>query len=150
MVTGSAGAPAGTICCSSRLGTGTYKKTFTSAAEQGVRSLQSLMDDCARMNRCMLQWLTKCVTPWEIDRAVQKMQIDSRGGPQLATYARYDVLLEPGWLKTEVAINQTAANLEKIAQMDDPSSINQLAEIGRIAAAKQVQPGHFPAIFDVR
>jgi uncharacterized protein len=139
------------------LGTGTYEKTFTSeelekmvAAEQGVRSLQSVMDDCARVNHCMLQWLTNCVTPWEIDRAVQKMEIDSRSGPQLATYARYNVLLEPGWLKTEVGINQTAANLEKIAQMDDPSSMDQLAEIGRIAAAKQVQPGHFPAIFDVR
>jgi uncharacterized protein len=139
------------------LGTGTYNKTFTSeeleemvAAEQAVRSLQSLMDDCARMNHCMLQWLTNCVSPWEIDRAVQKMEIDSRGGPQLATYARYNVLLEPGWLQTEVAINQTAANLEKIAQMDDPSSMDQLAEIGRIAAAKQVQPGHFPASFDVR
>jgi patatin-like phospholipase len=139
------------------LGTGTYKKTFTSeeldkmvAAEQGVRSLQSLMDDCAGMNHCMLQWLTNCVTPWEIDRAVQKMEIDSTGGPQLATYARYNVLLEPGWLKTEVAINQTAANLEKIAQMDDPSNMDRLAEIGCIAAAKQVQPGHFPAVFDIK
>src|SRR5262249_50388307 len=45
------------------LGTGTYKKTFTSeqlgkmvAAVQGVRSLQSLMGEWARMNHCLLQW----------------------------------------------------------------------------------------------
>jgi uncharacterized protein len=69
------------------LGTGTYKKTFTTeqldrmlAAEQGVRALQSLMDDCARMNHCMLQWLTNCVTLWRIDGAVLKMESDSKSG----------------------------------------------------------------------
>ncbi|WP_204307546.1 hypothetical protein, partial [Enterobacter hormaechei] len=69
------------------------------AAEQGVRSLQSLMDDCGRVNHGMLQWLTKCLTPWSIDRAVTDMLADSQGGPQLATYARYNVLLETAWLK---------------------------------------------------
>jgi uncharacterized protein len=139
------------------LGTGTSKKTFTSeelekmvAAEQGLRSLQSLMDDCSRMNQGMLQWLTNCLTPWQIDRAVQNMEIDSKGGPQLATYARYNVLLEPGWMKTEVGIDQTAAYLAKIAEMDDPANMDQLAEIGRIAAAKQLKPEHFPADFDIK
>ena len=77
------------------------------------------------------------------------MEIDSKGGPQLATYARYDVLLEPGWMKTEVAIDQAAANLAKIAEMDDPANMDELAEIGRIAAAKQVKPEHFHANFDI-
>jgi uncharacterized protein len=138
------------------LGTGTYKKTFTSeelkkmvAAEQGVRSLQSLMDDCARMNHCLLQWLTDSITPWQIDRAVQTMEIDSKSGPQIATYARYDVLLEPGWMKTEVAIDQAAGELAKIAEMDDPANMDELAEIGRIAAAKQLKPEHFAANFDI-
>ena len=138
------------------LGTGTYKETFKSeelvkmlSAEQGLRSLQSLMDDCARVNHCMLQWLTNCVTPWQIDRAVQTMERDSMGGPQLATYARYNVLLEPGWMKTEVEIEQTPDKLAKIAEMDDPANMDELAEIGRIAAAKQVKPEHFSAAFDI-
>jgi predicted patatin/cPLA2 family phospholipase len=138
------------------LGTGTYKKTFTSeqlgkmvAAEQGIRSLQSLMDDCARMNHCMLQWLTHSVTPWQIDRVVLTMEGDSRNGPQLATFARYNVLLEPGWMKTEVEIEQALDKLAKIAEMDDPTNMDELADIGRIAAAKQVKPEHFPASFDV-
>jgi uncharacterized protein len=139
------------------LGTGTYKKTFTAeelgkmvAAEQGLRSLQSLMDDCARMNHGMLQWLTNCVTPWLIDRAVQKMEIDSKSGPQLATYARYNVLLEQGWLKTEVAIERAPDKLEKIAEMDDPANMDELADIGKDAAKKQVTPEHFPAVFDIK
>jgi patatin-like phospholipase len=139
------------------LGTGTYKKTFKSeelekmmAAEQGLRALQSLMDDCSRMNHCMLQWLTNCLTPWEIDRAVQKMEIDSRDGPKLATYARYNVLLEPGWLNTEVAIERTPDTMEKIAEMDNPANMKELAEIGELAAKKQVLQTHFPAAFDVK
>jgi len=139
------------------LGTGTYKKTFSSqaiekmaAAEQGLRSLQSLMDDCSRLNQTTLQWLTNCLTPWQIDRAVQNMEIDSKGGPQLATYARYDVILDPGWLKAGIGIDRTADDLAKIAEMDNAANMDQLAEIGRIAASHQVKPEHFSAQFDVK
>jgi hypothetical protein len=33
------------------------------------------------------------------------MKPDGQSGPQLATYARYNVLLEPGWLKTTVKLD---------------------------------------------
>jgi hypothetical protein len=69
------------------------------AALQGLAALQSLMDDCERMNRATLQWLTNCLTPWLVDRAVGDMKLDSQAGPQLATYVRYNVLLERDWLK---------------------------------------------------
>jgi len=137
-------------------GTGTYKQTFSSekllgmtAAEQGLRSLQSLMDDTGRVNQAMLQWLTNCLTPWTIDRAVGDMKADSANGPQLATYARYNVLLEQKWLSTEVKIDWTADKLAKIAEMDDPSNMDELADIGRLAAAVQVKADHFPSTFDV-
>ena len=137
-------------------GTGTFKKTYTAdeiiampAAEQGLRALQSLMDDCERSNHAMLQWLTDCLTPWIIDRAVQDMMLDSRSGPQLATYARYNVLLESGWLKTTVKIERTPEILAKIAEMDDPKNMDQFAEIGGLAAREQVKPDHFPAAFDI-
>jgi hypothetical protein len=138
------------------VGTGGFKQTFSAgelmnktAAEQGVRSLQSLMDDCARVNHGLLQWLTNCLTPWTIDRAVKDMKLDSQRGPQLATYARYNVLLEAGWLKTELQIDQTPDKLAKIAEMDNPTNMDELAGIGRLAAAKQVKPEHFAAAFDV-
>jgi hypothetical protein len=97
----------------------------------------------------MLQWLTHCVTPWQIDRDVVTMEGDSKSGPQLATYARYNVLLEPGWMKTEVDIEQTPDELAKIAEMDNPANMDELARIGEVAAKKQVKPEHFPAAFDI-
>jgi hypothetical protein len=138
------------------VGTGTYKASFTAEAllgmtsvEQALRALQSLMDDCARVNHGLLQWLTHCLTPWTIDRAVEDMRLDSQAGPQLATYARYNVLLEPAWLKTNVEIERGPDQLAKIAEMDNPKNMDELAEIGRLAAKEQVKPEHLPPGFDI-
>ena len=137
------------------VGTGTFKQRLSTskllkmpAAEQGLRSLQSLMDDAGRVNHALLQWLTNCVTPWIIDRAVGDMRADSANGPQLATYARYNVLLEQNWLNTEVKAAYQPDRLAKIAEMDDPTNIEDLAEIGRLAATVQIKPEHFPKTFD--
>ena len=138
------------------VGTGSSRHTFTAeklmdmkAAEQGLRSLQSLMDDCTRMNHAMLQWLTLCLTPWTIDRAVGDMQMDSRSGPQLATYARYNVLLDQTWLSDTAHASYAPEQLAKIAAMDDPTNMKELSAIGALVARLQVKPEHFPAAFDV-
>jgi hypothetical protein len=67
------------------VGTGRYQQAYPAkdlvgspAALQGVTALQSLLDDCERMNRATLQWLTNCLTPWLVDRAVGDMKLDSR------------------------------------------------------------------------
>ena len=137
------------------VGTGHYRQLRSAhaiiadpAALQGLAALQSLMDDCERMNRATLQWLTNCLTPWLVDRAVGDMKLDSRAGPQLATYVRYNVLLEHDWLKSEVGLEFTPDKIEQIRKMDDPSNLSDLAELGRRAAAKQVKPEHLPAVFD--
>ena len=138
------------------IGTGTHRHTFSAErllamtpVEQGLRSLQSLMDDTSLVNHALLQWLTNCVTPWTIDRAVGDMKADSARGPQLASYARYNVLLEPTWLATEVKVDYTPDKLAKIAEMDDPSNMNELIELGRLAAAQQVKAEHLAPPFDV-
>jgi len=138
------------------VGTGVYKRTFSGdellkmvSAVQGLRALQSLMDDCAVLNHALLQWLSHCVTPWTIDRQIGDMKLDSQMGPRLATYARYNVLLEENWLKTEAEIDCGPEKIAKLAEMDNPAGMDDLAEIGAKAAAKQVKPEHFPAEFDI-
>jgi len=139
------------------VGTGTAdKERFSTdrimhmtAVEQGLRSLQSLMDDCTRINQTQLQWLTKCLTPWNIDRAVKDMRNDGQTGPKLATYVRYNVLLNTDWLQKTIARTYSADDLTKIAQMDNPKNLQQLGEIGRAAAKVQILPEHFPPAFDI-
>lgn len=119
------------------------------AAKQGIQALSSLMDDCARTNHGVLQWLTNCLTPWTIDRAMGDMALDSASGPQLATYVRYNVLLEEKWLKTEVKLAYGPDKLKTIAALDKPENMAELADIGKLAAAVQVKEEHFPKSFDI-
>ncbi|HTO78325.1 MAG TPA: hypothetical protein VMJ31_00965, partial [Methylocystis sp.] len=105
--------------------------------------------DCAETNHELLQWLTHCLTPWIIDRAVGDMKLDSQAGPQLATYARYNALLDAKWLKDELNIDATPDKLAQISQMDNPANMDELAAIGRKTAEKQVLDSHLPAAFDI-
>jgi len=138
------------------VGTGRYQQTYQArdllgslAALQGVTALQSLMDDCERMNRATLQWLTNCLTPSLVDRAVGDMKLDSQNGPGLATYVRYNIILEQSWLKTELGVDLSEHKIEQIRKMDDPSNIDDLARLGRRAAEKQIEAKHLPAGFDL-
>jgi uncharacterized protein len=138
------------------VGTGTYRMAShpsglieQTAAAQGLRALTSLMDDCARTNQAMLQWLTDCLTPWQIDRALGDMRLDSRSGPQLATYVRYNVLLEPAWLSSTLKVEFTGDRLAQLRKMDNPANMIAVAELGRDAAKVQVKSEHFPPAFDL-
>lgn len=138
------------------VGTGQYRQARPAqavvsdlAALQGLAALQSLMDDCERMNRATLQWLTNSLTPWIIDRAVGDMRLDSQAGPQLATYVRYNAVLGQAWLKTELGVDLGSDKIEQIRKMDDPSNLSDLADLGRLAATKQVKPEHLPTSFDL-
>jgi hypothetical protein len=137
------------------VGTGSYRSSSptsgligATAAAEGVGALQSLLDDCARSNQALLQWLTDCLTPWLIDRAVGDMKLDSAGGPQLATYVRYNALLEKDWLKNVLGVDFTADQVAQIQKIDDPSNMKELSELGCKAAAEQVKAEHLPAAFD--
>jgi hypothetical protein len=48
-------------------------------------------------------------------------------------------------LDLELALDK----IEQIRKMDDPSNLSDLAEVGRLAAAKQVKPEHLPTAFDL-
>lgn len=114
----------------------------------GIRAF-SLRDDCAQLNHGMLQWLTNCLTPWIIDRAVGDMKLDSQSGPQLATYAHFNVWLRQDWLKGELGIDLATDKIAQIRKMDDPANMKELADLGAKAAKAQVKAEHLPAAFDI-
>jgi hypothetical protein len=101
------------------------------------------------MNRATLQWLTKYMTRWLVDRAVGDVKLDSQAGPQRSTYARHNMLLEGDWLKSELGIEFTPDKIEQIRKMDDPSNLSDLARLGRLAAAKQAKATHLLVAFDL-
>jgi len=137
------------------VGTGNYRQSSNAqailseiAGKQGVAALQSVLDDCARTNLATLQWLTNCLTPWVVDRAVGDMRLDSKAGPQLATYVRYNALLEQDWLKA-LGVDLSQDKVEQLRKMDVPANMGELADIGAKAAAAQVKGDHLPSAFDL-
>ena len=95
------------------------------------------------MNRATLQWLTNCLTPWLIDRAVGDMKLDSQAGLS-SRPIRYNAVLEQCG-KTKLGVDLAGDTLDQIHKMDDRSDLSDLANLGRLAAAKQVKAEHLPA-----
>ena len=58
-------------------------------------------------------------------------------------------MLEQEWLRDELGVDLAADKLEQIRKMDDPSNLTDLANLGRLAATKQVKPEHLPRAFDL-
>jgi uncharacterized protein len=59
------------------------------------------------------------------------MKLDSQDGPQLATYARYNVLFEKDWLSSELGIELTPEKIVEIAGLDNPANMDELAKLVR-------------------
>ena len=79
--------------------------------------------------------------PAKLDRAVGDMKLDSHAGPQLATYVRYNVLLERDWLKSELGIELAPDKIEQIRKMDDPSNLSDFVDLGRSRRSEASQAG---------
>jgi hypothetical protein len=117
------------------------------AAVHAMRSLASLMDDCADLVETVMQWLSTSPTARTLDREMGKATPPLGGTPMLS-YLRYNVLLEPGWVSANLGRTMSAAELKTLEAMDQPSSIPALDDLGRAAGTKLVDATHFPAAFD--
>ena len=52
-------------------------------------------------------------------------------GPQLATYARHNVLFEKEWLSSELGIGLTPEKIVEIGGLDNPANMDELAKLVR-------------------
>ncbi len=117
------------------------------AAQLAVKSLISMMQDCSQLNQALLQWMSQCPTPWPIDGEIGDLSDDQLGGDPLLHYLRYDVVLDLPWLQ-KLKLDYSSSKLRHIRQFDRPDLVSEWLDIGRRAAADQVDEKHFPAVFD--
>jgi predicted acylesterase/phospholipase RssA len=119
------------------------------AAWMAVQALQSMMQDCNWLVQALLQWMSQSPTPWPIDTEMGDLSRDNLflGNP-LLHYLRYDAVLWAEWLESRLGLKLDPAELTEITALDRPDLAARLLEIGRIAAAVQVTPDHFPQPFD--
>ncbi|HXF76146.1 MAG TPA: hypothetical protein VNN13_08640, partial [Methylomirabilota bacterium] len=118
------------------------------AVENALKSLLSVMDDCAALVELLLQWMSNSPTARVIDRELGDLSGDVIGAAPLLTYLRYNVSLTGDAL---AALGMTLAEekLEGLCAMDDPGNMKILQEIGVKAAGQQVRAADFPPGFDL-
>ena len=132
------------------IGTGTYRPRFA-YAEEGVSrfaklayyALMSLMTDAETFTLAQMQWLGECLTEWKINSEIGSLCAELPQGGKMFRFMRYDVKLESAWLREELDVKVSDSDAERYRGMDNPAIVNEIYEIAKLAAAKQVKPEHW-------
>jgi tetratricopeptide (TPR) repeat protein len=117
-------------------------------------ALKGLIADAQNLSLTLMQWCSAPNRPWEINGEIGTMEgellssSEEDGEPRpLLSYVRYNVSLEEKWLRKNIGRTLAAKELTKLQTLDQPEMINELHDIGALAAAKQVGEEDFPACF---
>ncbi|MGH7795393.1 MAG: patatin-like phospholipase family protein [Candidatus Binatia bacterium] len=133
------------------VGTGSRDPAMTPAklaVEHAVKSLFSLMDDCASLVETLLQWMSTSQTARVIDREAGDLRHDLIAPAPLISYLRYNVALTQASL-TDLGLKFDDEEVEGLSAMDDPDNMTALQGIGARAAKRQVRAEDFPSNFDL-
>lgn len=132
------------------LGTGTFRPRLSYASlgfarftKLAFHALISLMTDAEMLVLAMMQWMGECPSPWLINSEVGTLANDAPPGGKIFRFLRYDVRLEKDWLARELDFNVDDDHLARLRGMDDPGTVQDLYEIGRRAAEKQIKMEHW-------
>lgn len=120
------------------------------AIKLAAESVVSIMQDANWLGQAVLQWMSRSPTPWEIDAEVGDLSADVLGGgPAMMSYLRYELALQPHWLSKTLGIEHTDRQCDALYAMDNAKNLPELTRLGRAASKVQIEPGHFPASFDI-
>lgn len=120
------------------------------AVELAARSMLSIVSDTCWQSQEILQWMSRSPTAWRIDSEIGDLDGDSVvSGQALISYLRYDLSLEPAWLRDILGVELTEHECDGLFAMDNAKNVHRLTALGNRAGAVQVQPNHFRAAFDV-
>jgi hypothetical protein len=124
-----------------------FKKVI--AAWAAITSLTGLIRECERSVLTTMEWLSASPRPIRINSEIGDLGEEFLGVAPLCTYQRYDVELAQDYLcRPEISLNIDDHLLEAMRDMTRTTEMPLLRELGKRAAAAQVQPMDFPSPFD--
>jgi predicted acylesterase/phospholipase RssA len=124
-------------------------KTAYITAQQAIRALLSLMNDCASLQETILQWMSSSPTAREIDRELGDLRHDLVAGAPLLSYLRYNVDLSRENVQ-RLDTNLTDSKvIESLSEMDTPENMMVLHRLGMLAAEHDVRASDFASLFDL-
>lgn len=137
------------------VGTGVFRRRHTEAqlkdmmaARLALNALSSMIDDFNRQTQALLQLMGNSPTARVIDAEMGDLRTDNVGGFKLLHYLRYDAQLEIDWLESNLGIRISEETVKRVQEMDNPSTMETLLQIGRTIAERHVKAEHFPEIFN--
>jgi hypothetical protein len=128
------------------VGTGSFRSgldpllgTRLSAIGLAIRSLSGMITESQQLVLTLMTYLGDSPVKWSINSEIGDLgQIVAPTG-HLFRYLRYDLQLEDRWLRQELDETLSKDAIAGLQQMDEPSSMATLYELGRKAAAKQIK-----------
>ena len=116
---------------------------FARTPKLALHALMSMIKDTEVATLAQMQWFGECLAPWQINSEVGTLADDVLPGGKLFRFLRYDVRLEQEWLRSELGITLSDREVQRLRAMDDPSTVHELYEIGKIAADRTVKAEHW-------
>jgi hypothetical protein len=122
------------------------------AAKLAAKTLETLIWDGNVNTLTLLQWMSEPGQPWPINSEIGTLQGEflgvRLGGKELFRFQRYDIALDPEWIKKELCVEISLAETQRLKRFMDPRIMNDAFGLAQLAAAKQVGDNAFPESFD--
>lgn len=124
-------------------------RTAALAAQHGIRSLLSLMEDSAVLQETMLQWMSSSATARPLDREIGDLKNDLVAGAPLISYLRYNVDLGKESVQRLDPALKDEEMIASLVEMDAPDNMEVLYKLGCLGAERDVRATDFPTRFDL-
>jgi hypothetical protein len=135
------------------VGTGSFRYRTTwdqlpwaKALGVAVHALRAQISDSQQFILTLMSLFGESPTPWIINSELGDLgATPAPGGQPLFRFMRYDVRLEPDWLKSELGVSIDAGDLKQMRRLDASENLTLLHELGARAAQRQVRVEHLAA-----
>lgn len=119
-----------------------------------AHALTSVIWDSQVQTLKTLQWLTMCRRPWPINSELgpvgrDRLPSDPFHRRELATFQRYDLVFDPGWLAEHAAAQLTDHQIARLDDFVNPAIMAEVYALAQTVAARQVTAEDFPEPFDL-
>ncbi len=129
------------------VGTGTYRPTLSPAEAKhmssiglALRSLGAMIAESQQLVLTLMTYLGQSPTSWPINSEIGDLGRLTSPMGDLFRFLRYDIKLEPSWLKQNLNRDLPTQLVGKLRHMDDPSNVTILRDLATIAAEQQIKP----------
>jgi uncharacterized protein len=130
----------------SSIGAGTYRDRSKAgvlrrapSATLALRAMVQQIGDNQQLILTLMSWFGESALSWPINEETGDLALVPAPTGPLFRFLRYDLKLEPAWLKNTLGSDVSEPILILLRRFDDPSAMQMLEDLGKRAAQVQVR-----------